>query len=239
MSHHYIKVSNLSFSYPDGNTVFEDISFNLEHGDSLVVLGENGSGKTTLIKHFNGTILPQKGEIDIGGTKIAKHTLNIIRSKVGVIFQNTDNQLFMPTVYENIAFGLESFGHDREQIHEIVIKTSKSLLIEDLLNKHPFKLSGGQKRKVCIASILAASPDILVLDEPTAELDPRSTYEVSNLLKDFKHTKIIATHNLQLAQKIANKALILKDKKILYFGPIDKIFQDTTLLKSANLLYQD
>ncbi|MCX8083446.1 MAG: energy-coupling factor ABC transporter ATP-binding protein [Calditerrivibrio sp.] len=236
MSHHFIEVSNISYTYPDGTKVLHNISFRLEHGDALAVLGANGAGKSTLLKHLNGTILCQEGSINIGGIFISKDTLKIVRTKVGIVFQNTDNQLFMPTVYDNIAFGLDSLGFTDQQIKEIVYEICNILSINHLKDKHPFKLSGGEKRKVCIASALAFSPEILVLDEPTAELDPKSSFEIANILNDFKHTKIIATHNLTLAQKLCNKCLILSNGNILYFGNYEDLQKNEEILIESNLL---
>ncbi|MGC8924631.1 MAG: energy-coupling factor ABC transporter ATP-binding protein [Calditerrivibrio sp.] len=237
MSHHYIQVTDLSYTYPDGTKVLKNITFRVSHGDSVAVLGENGSGKTTLLKHLNGTILPMEGEIDIGGIFISKKTLTHIRSKVGMVFQNTDNQLFMPTVEENIVFGLSELGLSDANIKNILKSIAEELKISHLLNKHPFKLSGGEKRKICIASVLASSPEILVLDEPTSELDPKSSYEIIQILSNFQHTKIIATHNLDLAQRICNRSILIKNGEIMYYGDTDQLFRDESILREANLIF--
>lgn len=236
MSHHYIKIKNLTFKYPDNSFELKNISFEIEHGDSLAIIGESGSGKSTLLKHLNGTILPQDGTIDIGGIELTKQTVKIIRSKVGIVFQNTDNQLFMPTVEENIIFGLKSSGLTTEKINSLLATISHQLNISSLLKKHPFKLSGGEKRKVCIASVLISSPEILLLDEPTSELDPKSSYEITTLLSTFKHTKVIATHNLNLVQNLCNKTLLLKNGEVLYFGSTEELFKNNQILKEGNMI---
>lgn len=237
MSHHYLETKKISFSYPDGTEVLQNINFRIEHGDSLAILGSNGAGKSTLIKHFNGLIQPQNGEVIIGGIKVSKISERIIMDKVGIVFQNTDNQLFMPTVFENIAFGLRGKGYQEDDIKTIVSDVAQKLSISDLLSKHPFKLSGGEKRKVCIASIVASSPEILILDEPTAELDPKSRHEIINILRSFNHTKVIATHDLELAKLLCNKSLLLKKGSIKFFGDTSDLLSNEELLKDADLIF--
>jgi cobalt/nickel transport system ATP-binding protein len=236
MSHHFIKISDLEFTYPDGTNALKNINIFISHGESIAILGENGAGKSTLLKHLNGTILPQKGEIDIGGILITKKTLKKIRATVGIVFQNTDNQLFMPTVYDNVAFAPKSIGVEAEQLKQIVKKALEDVEALDLLEKHPFKLSGGEKRKVCIASVIAISPEILVLDEPTAEISPKSIGSLAKILNNFSHTKIVSTHNLKFAEAVCNRFIVLKKGEIIYDGNFEKLFSDKKLLDSAGLL---
>ena len=236
MSHHFIEIKDLSFNYSDGKSVFEDINLYVTHGESVALLGVNGAGKSTLIRHLNGTLMPAHGTVNIGGVMITKKTIKKIREKVGVVFQNTDNQLFMPTVFENVAFGPRNFGMDKNQIDEIVENCLNEVGAIHLKDKHPFKLSGGEKRKVCIASVLSCNPEILVLDEPTAEIDPKGIKDLINILNSFTHTKIIATHNLRFAAKVCDRGIILNEGKIIHDGKLPEIMENKTLLKDAGIL---
>ena len=237
MSHHYIKIENLEFEYPDGTKALSGVNLYISHGESVAILGSNGAGKSTLLKLLNGTLLAKSGKIDIGGTVITKNSLKKIRSAVGIVFQNTDNQLFMPTVCENVAFGPMNFGMI-DQIEEIVNNALSDVGILHLKNKHPFKLSGGEKRKVCIASVLACNPEIFVMDEPTAEVDPKGVKDIVNILQRFTHTKIISTHNIRFAKAVCIRGVILKYGQIIYDGLMEEIVNNKDLLKLAEI-YED
>jgi cobalt/nickel transport system ATP-binding protein len=236
MSHHYVNIKDLTFTYSDGNIALENINMYITHGESVAILGSNGAGKSTLLKHLNGTLLSDKGEINIGGIPVTKKTLKKIRETVGIVFQNTDNQLFMPTVYENVAFGPKNLGVDGEQLKSIVELALKDTGTIHLLQKHPFRLSGGEKRKVCIASVIACSPEILVFDEPTAEVDPKGIKDIVNILKKFHHTKIISTHNLKFASAVCKRGVVLKHGKIIFDGQMEDIINNTELLREAEIL---
>lgn len=236
MSHHYIKIENLTFSYSDGTKALDAINLCITHGESVAILGANGAGKSTLLKHLNGTFLPTEGTVNIGGLTVTKKTLNKIRSAVGVVFQNTDNQLFMPTVYENVAFGPKNFGLENKYLKDTVEKALLKVGAISLINKHPFRLSGGEKRKVCIASVLACNPEILVLDEPTAEVDPKGLKDIATLLNEFTHTKVISTHNLRFASATCKRGVVLKQGKIIFDGDIEEIMKDTDFLREAEIL---
>jgi len=165
-------VKGLSYTYSDGSRALNDINIEIHHGESVALLGPNGAGKSTLIKHLNGSMLPQEGTVNIGGIPVSKSTIKSIRESVGIVFQNSDNQLFMPTVFENVGFGLLNKGLRIAEVKDKVTVALEKVKAAHLINKHPFRLSGGEKRKVCLASILTIDPNILVLDEPTTDLDP-------------------------------------------------------------------
>ncbi|UOD35348.1 ATP-binding cassette domain-containing protein [Deferribacteraceae bacterium V6Fe1] len=236
MSHHFIKIQDLNFEYSDGTRALEHINLYVTHGESIAILGSNGAGKSTLLKHLNGTLLPTNGEVNIGGITATKKTLQKIRSAVGIVFQNTDNQLFMPTVYENVAFGPRNFGLEGEHLKKTVEKALTDVGAIHLSNKHPFRLSGGEKRKVCIASVLACNPEILVLDEPTAEVDPRGLKDIVALLNSFSHTKVISTHNLKFATAVCKRGVVLKRGKVIFDGEMSDLMKNVELLKEAEIL---
>jgi len=236
MSHHFIKIENLTFAYSDGTKALDNINLYITHGESVAILGPNGAGKSTLLKHLNGTLLPTNGTVNIGGVIVTKKTLKKIRSAVGIVFQNTDNQLFMPTVYENVAFGPRNFGLEDKYLKDTVEKAISDVGAINLINKHPFRLSGGEKRKICIASVLACNPEILVLDEPTAEVDPKGLKDIANLLNGFAHTKVISTHNLKFATAVCKRGVVLKQGKVIFDGEMCNLVKNFELLKEAEIL---
>ncbi len=235
MSHHIVKFENVTFIYPDGTSALKGISFTINHGESVGVVGANGSGKTTLLMHLNGYLLPTSGTIKIGDLILNKKTRIEIRKKVGVVFQNPDDQLFMPTVYEDVAFGPINMGLDE---HSVDFKVRNALEIVgcyDLKNKPPHHLSGGQKRAVAIASVISMDPDILAMDEPSSNLDPKSRRALINLLKSFKHTKIIASHDLDMILDVCERCIVIKDGVVVADGPSNIILSDQKLLEENNL----
>ena len=235
MSHHYIEVKDLTFKYSDGTEALHKISLFVSHGESVAILGSNGAGKSTFIKHLNGVLLPSSGTVNIGGVTVAKNTVKRIREKVGIVFQNTDNQLFMPTVYENVAFSLRNMLLEETLVKEAVEDALMKVGCLHLVDKHPFKLSGGEKRKVCIASIVASNPEILVLDEPTAEVDPKGISDIVKILNGFVHTKIVSTHNLKFAKAVCKRGILFHRGEIIFDGNVNEITENQTLLKKAEI----
>jgi cobalt/nickel transport system ATP-binding protein len=208
-----LEIKNVSISYPDGLEIFNDFSFFAENGENIALIGDNGAGKTTLMLAITG-ILPIKGKIIVDNVILGKKTIDIIRKKVGLIFQNPDDQLFMPTVYDDIAFGVRNFGIDTQKINKIF----KELEIEYLKNRSSLKLSGGEKRLVALAGVLVLEPKILLLDEPTAFLDNKSKKNLLNILKNLPQTMIISSHDLYFVKEICHRAVILENGKITYNG---------------------
>lgn len=235
MSHHIVRFENVSYQYPDGTKAIKNISFLITHGESVGIVGANGSGKTTLLMHLNGYILPTEGTINIGDILLNKKTRQEIRKKVGLVFQNPDDQLFMPTVYEDVAFGPINLGMDEETVKEKVRQALSLVNCYELKDKPPHHLSGGQKRSVAIATVISMDPDILAMDEPSSNLDPKSRRYLINLLKNFKHTKIIASHDLDLILDVCNRCIVLKDGTIVADGDTKTILSDKMLLESNNL----
>lgn len=235
MSHHIVEAKDLSYAYPDGTAALKGVSFRISHGESVALVGENGAGKSTLLLHMNGCLLPQNGTLRIGDFTVQERSLPGIRRSVGMVFQDPDDQLFMPTVRDDVAFGLRNLGCPESEIEGRVLKALETVGIAHLLRRTPYKLSEGEKRAATIATVLAMSPDILVMDEPSANLDPRSRRRLIELLTTFKHTKIIATHDLDMALDVCGRTIVLHKGCVIADGPTADIFKNEELLQSASL----
>lgn len=235
MSHHIVELKDIYFSYPDSTEALNGLSFRIVHGESVGIAGANGAGKTTLLLNLNGHLLPSKGEISIGEIPLSKKTRQEIRKKVGFVFQRPDDQLFMPTVYEDVAFGPVNLGLTQEKVDEHVRNALEMVGCLHLSNRPPHRLSEGQKRSVAIATVMAMNPDILVMDEPASNLDPKSRRQLIDLLKGFKHTKIIASHDLDLILDVCERCIIIKDGRVVADGPSEDILLNELLLEENNL----
>lgn len=235
MSHNTVKVHDLHHKYPDQREALKGISFEIMQGESIGLVGANGAGKSTLLMHLVGVLYPTGGSIEIGHMPINKSTLSTIRQKVGMVFQDSDNQLFMNKVYDDVAFGPRNYNIPEDKVEEIVKECMKKVNIEHLADRAPYKLSGGEKKSAAIACVLAMSPDILIMDEPTSGLDPKSRRNLINILNSFEHTKIIATHDMDMVIDLCQRTIILKDGIVAADGPTLEIFADKELLESCSL----
>lgn len=235
MSHHIIEFKELGFAYPDGIPALCGINLTIHHGESVGLVGANGAGKSTLLQHLCGTFLPQSGSVRVGDAPVSKGTLREVRRAVGMVFQDPDDQLFMPTVAEDVAFGPLNIGLPPEEAARVVDAALEQVGAAHLKHRPPHRLSGGEKRAVAIAAVLACSPDILVMDEPSANLDPRSRRLLIGLLRGFSHTKIVATHDLDLVLDLCQRTVVLHEGRIMADGPTREIFNDTALLESCAL----
>ena len=235
MSHHIVEVKDLEYVYPDGTKAVQGVSFRITHGESVGIVGANGAGKSTLLLHLIGIHIPTTGTVRVGDYPIAKETISNIRRSVGVIFQNPDDQLFMPTVYDDVAFGPLNLGLPLSEVEARVEQALQTVGAAHLKDRPPYKLSGGEKRSVSIASVLAMAPDILVMDEPSAALDPQARRRLIKLLASFEHTKIIASHDLDLVLDLCQRTIVLSQGRIIADGPTLEIFNDEALLAQAHL----
>lgn len=235
MSHHTIDVVDLRFEYPDGTRALDGVSFSITHGESIALVGANGAGKSTLLMHLNGFLTPGHGSVDIGGTPVTRSTLKTIRRSVGMVFQDPDDQLFMPSVFEDVAFGPMNLGLPAEEIEARVTGALERVGAAHLRDRPPYRLSGGEKRAVAIATVLAMTPDVLVMDEPSSNLDPRARRRLIELLAGFEHTKIIATHDLDLALELCDRTIVMSGGAVAADGPTASIFADAELLDSCGL----
>lgn len=235
MSHHLVEFKNVSFRYPDGTEALKGIHFRITHGESLGVIGANGAGKSTLLRHMNGTLMPTSGSVSIGELLLTNKTRREIRRKVGIVFENSDDQLFMPTVFDDVAFGPINLGMDEAHVRVRVHEALSMVHGLDLRDKPPHHLSAGQKRAVAIASVIAMEPDILAMDEPAASLDPRSRRLLITLLKSFRHSKIIASHDLDLILDVCERCLVLKDGNVVADRRSTEILTNRKLLEENDL----
>jgi cobalt/nickel transport system ATP-binding protein len=235
MSHHLVEARHLSYAYPDGQTALDDLSFTLHHGESVALIGGNGAGKSTLVLHLNGVLMPSRGEVRIGDFPITRENLAEIRRTVGMIFQDADDQLFMPTVFEDVAFGLSHQGLAAAEVQARVMQALETVGAGHLASRPPYRLSGGEKRAVAIAGVLVMQPSILVMDEPSSGLDPAARRRLIRLLAGFAHTKIIATHDLDLVLDLCSRVLVMNRGRLEADGPPAEVFADTALLERCNL----
>lgn len=235
MSHHFVEFKDVCFRYPDGTEAIRGISFRITHGESVGIVGANGAGKSTLLLHLNGYLMPTSGTVTIGDVHLQKGTVGEIRKRIGVVFQNPDDQLFMPTVFDDVAFGPLNLGMDEQCVRERVYDVLRQVDAFALRDKPPHHLSGGQKSAVAIASVLAMDPDILVMDEPAANLDPKSRRSLINLLKGFVHTKIVASHDLDLILDVCNRCIVVRDGTVVADGASKSVLSDKKLLEENNL----
>jgi len=235
MSHHIVAANQLSFSYADGTAALTDLTFSIHHGESVAIVGANGAGKSTLLLHLNGTLTPGAGQVRIGDYPLTKETLAEVRRTVGMVFQDPDDQLFMPTVGEDVAFGPLNLGFPVDEVENRVQDALQQVDALHLRERPPFRLSGGEKRAVAIATVLAMSPDILVMDEPTTGLDPLSRRRLIELLHGFRHTKIIATHDLDLVLDLCPRTIVLHQGTVAADGPTAELFRDEALLTRCHL----
>jgi cobalt/nickel transport system ATP-binding protein len=235
MSHHLVETRDLAYTYPDGTPALCGVSLRLHHGEAVGVVGANGAGKSTLLLHLNGLLLPQAGEVRIGDLPVTARTRAQVQRTVGFVFQDADDQLFMPTVEEDVAFGPLNMGLPADEVRARVSSALQTVGAEHLATRAPYRLSGGEKRVVAIAGVLAMSPDVLVLDEPSAGLDPGARRRLIVLLKSFTHTRVIATHDLDLVLDVCARVLVLHQGRVQADGAPGEIFENGELLRRCHL----
>lgn len=229
-----ISVNNLHFTYPDGTKVLNGINLTVNKGESVAIVGPNGAGKSTFLLHLNG-ILIGDGVVKIFGTQIKKDTLKKVRQKVGIVFQDPDDQLFCPTVYEDVAFGPCNMKLTEKEIKDRVKEALEALNIDKLEGKSAHHLSVGQKKRVAIATVLAMRSDILVFDEPSSNLDPMTKRKLVKAINDIDATKLIVTQDLFLAAELCDRAIIINNGVIVKDSKIEDILADEELLEENNL----
>ena len=232
----FIELKNVSFEYKKDSQTLKNVSFSVEKGEFLCILGHNGSGKSTIAKLIAGLLKANDGEIYIDDTLLSEETIDFLRMKIGIIFQNPDNQFVGITVKDDIAFGLENRNLDREEMLSRINKYAKLVHMEDFLNRNPDSLSGGEKQRVAIAGVLACEPEIIIFDESTSMLDPNSVKEVIDTIKELKkeRTIIYITHNLEEAL-LADKVIVMNKGEVVLNGTPKDVFNNQDILKNAGL----
>lgn len=236
---HLIETRDLCYSYPNSVRALEGINFIAPRNARIAVIGSNGAGKSTLFKHFNGIFKPTTGSVLIRGEPITKANIREVRKFVGIVFQNADDQIFSPTVEQDVAFGPTNLGLDEETIHHRVHEALKIVGIEDLAGRVPHHLSGGEKKRVAIAGVIAMEPEVLVLDEPTAGLDPQGVHDlvgfINSLSKTYGMTVVFSTHDVGLVAEVADYIYVMNKGKFVAEGTIDEIFRQPDMLRSMRL----
>jgi cobalt/nickel transport system ATP-binding protein len=230
-----VHVQGLVYSYPDGSRALGGVDLDMTAGERVAVLGPNGAGKTTLILHLNGILLPQAGEVAIGGLPVTKANFKEIRRRVGVVFQDPDDQLFMPTVRDDVAFGPANLGLAGDAVEARVRAALDAVGMDGAGGRPPHHLSFGQRRRVALATVLAMDPQILVLDEPTSNLDPAARRDLADILVTLPVTAIIVTHDLPYALELCPRSVILNDGVIVADGPTAEILGDAELMAANRL----
>ena len=232
-----LEISNLSFAYPDGWQALREVCFSLQPGEKVAILGPNGAGKSTLLLHLNG-LLHGSGDVKIMGHRVIENDKKIlasIRAMVGLVFQDPDDQLFSPTVYEDVAFGPLYMGLAQDEIDERVRHALSQVGLDDFADRMPFHLSGGEKKRAAIATVLSMRPQVLVLDEPSAGLDPRARRGLINLIDKLDQTILITTHDLHMVKEIFPRSIIMDGGAVVADAPTHVILTDHALLEAHGL----
>ncbi|MFV8828930.1 ATP-binding cassette domain-containing protein [Alkalihalobacterium sp. APHAB7] len=234
---HAIDIQDLAFEYPDSTKAIDELSLQIPIGSKVAILGPNGAGKSTLLHHLNGLKLPQKGTVSVMGIPLTKKSVKTIRQKVGLVFQDPDDQVFSGTVWEDVQFGPRNLGLTEQEVKEVCEVALGSVGMLEFKSKAPYHLSYGQKKRVAIAGILAMKPDVVILDEPMAYLDPKGQDEVAGLLQGLNFmgkTIILSTHDVDFAAAWADIIILMKDGKVLMTGG-PELLVDEESIRKANL----
>jgi cobalt/nickel transport system ATP-binding protein len=229
-----VHARGLSYSYPNGQPALDGLELHVEHGERVAVLGPNGAGKTTLMLHLNG-LMRGSGSLEVAGLEVGDRTLAELRTRVGLVFQDPDDQLFMPTVAEDVAFGPLNQSLTREEVERRVRQALASVRMSGAAERAPYQLSMGERRRVAVATVLAMRPSLLVLDEPSANLDPRARRELVDILAGIERTMLVTTHDLPLAAELCERAVILAGGRIVADGGCHELLADAELLAAHDL----
>ncbi len=235
MSHIHIDIENLNFSYEKGRPVLKNINLHFSEHESVGIIGANGAGKSTLLKLLVGLELPENGSIRIEEIPLEKKTLSKIREKTGYIFQDSDSQLFMTEVEEEIAFAPRNYGLPEEEVKKRVDLALEKVHIPHLRNQAVYRLSGGEKKLVSIATILSMTPDIILMDEPSASLDPQNRRNLIKLINEFEHLKLISSHDLDFIWDTCERTIVINKGEVIFDGRTDDIMKNRELLEANSL----
>jgi cobalt/nickel transport system ATP-binding protein len=229
-----LRVRDLNYAYPDGHQALTDVSLDIQEGEKIALVGPNGAGKSTLILNLNG-ILKGEGMVEVAGLKVEKQNMPVVRALVGMVFQNPDDQLFSPTVFEDVAFGPLHMGLPEADVSKRVQEALVQVGMSDYVNRQSYHLSMGEKKRIAIATVLAMRPKILILDEPSSGLDPRSRRQLINLLHKLPLTMLVSTHDMLMAKDLFPRMVIMDQGKVAADGFTEILFDDVTLLEAHGL----
>lgn len=229
-----LSVTDLNFAYPDGHVALKNVNLSIQSGEKVALVGPNGAGKSTLMLHING-ILQGNGGISISGLPINKKNLPLIRALVGIVFQNPDDQLFSPTVFEDVAFGPLHIGFPEDEVRDRVKNALSLVNMSQYADRLSYHLSVGEKKRISIATVLAMSPTILVLDEPSAGMDPRARRGLINLLRELPITMLVSTHDMLMVRELFPRTIIMDEGQVVADGSTDQLLEDMDLLNNHGL----
>jgi len=229
-----IDARGLVYLYPNGHAALAGVDLHIAHGERVALLGPNGAGKTTFVLHLNG-LLTGQGSLEVAGLDVVKENMRELRARVGLVFQDPDDQLFMPTVREDVAFGPLNMGLDRAEVDARVDEALRAVRVTAAIDRAPYQLSMGERRRVAIATVLAMRPKLLVLDEPSANLDPRARRELLDVLERIDRTMLVVTHDLPFASELCERAVIISAGTIVADARCDEILSDAALLGEHDL----
>lgn len=235
MSTPVLDVRGLAYAYPDGHQALYGVDLHVHQGERVALLGPNGAGKTTLVLHLNGILTAGAGAVSVSGMSVVKENLQEIRRRVGVVFQDPDDQLFMPTVRDDVAFGPSNLGVKGAALEHRVMEALDKVGMADFVDRPPHHLSFGQRRRVAVATVLAMEPEILVLDEPSSNLDPASRRELAEILRGLDVTVLMVTHDLPYAFELCPRSVVLSDGVIVADGPTFDVLTDELLMAKHRL----
>ncbi len=231
----WIDVEHLHFTYPDGFEALHGIQLRIARGEKVALVGPNGAGKSTLMLHLNGINLPTHGSVRIGGTLVDRRSVRRIRAEVGLVFQDPDDQLFSPTVFEDVAFGPLHMGVPEAEIHERVERALAAVGMSGFERRLPHRLSLGQRKRVALATVLSMDPSVLVFDEPSAGLDPRGRRELIALLRSLHQTMLVSTHDMRLVAEVFPRIVVMDDGRVVGDGPTAEVLRDDAFLEAHGL----
>lgn len=232
--HHKIEVANLEYTYPDGRKALHGVTFSIAPGEKVALVGPNGAGKSTLMLHLNG-ILEGEGSVNVAGLELSDANMGQIRAAVGLVFQNPDDQLFSPTVFDDVAFGPLHMGLDEATVRRRVQDALAAVGMEAYIDRNSHHLSIGEKKRIAIATVLSMEPEILVLDEPTAGLDPRARRQLINLLRKLEMTMLVSTHDMPMVPELFKRTIIMEGGRVVAAGCTCELLADQVLLQQHGL----